>query len=766
MTKRRFRNKLLLSFSGIALICAITVLLIYASIWISLPNVSELSREIHYQEPLRIYSEEGQLMSQYGEKWRIPIEINQVPPLLVQALLATEDQRFFEHHGIDLYGLMRAAINLITTGKKSQGASTITMQVARNFYLSREKTYARKIKEIMLAIKIDRMLSKQKILELYLNKIFFGHRAYGIQAAALRYFNHPINELSLAEIAILVGIPQSPAYNNPLSHPDRAKKRRNHVLHRMLEEHMISNKDYQVAINTPIDAHYHDTPIALKAPYASEAIRQMLLERYGPQIYQVGAHITSSINQRIQTQTEQHLWDGILQFSHRHGWHQGKNLYDLYQNDMHQWLLTLKKTPLLHHMRPAVVTEVHPNGSLSLWDTNQNPIEISRKNARWILLHRTKELQNARHIQDIIRFGDMVYTYPSPQGDQIMYYPNIQGAVIVLDAHTGNIKSLIGGTDFHASHFNRATQAKRQTGSAFKPFIYAQALQDGYQLSSLIDDAPLSLEHGGAADSQIWRPENHNHRFYGPSRLRDGLVFSRNLMTIRLLQLVGTGQLLHMLANMGLHINPHNVNLAYALGSYEMTPMELLKSYTIFTNQGVVLPIHFIKDVNLKKHLPEHLKPLNKNTEIIRPTVAYLVTTLLQDVIQRGTGKRIKHLVSASSAGKTGTTNSQHDAWFIGYNPDYMVVVWLGYDQQASLHEYASKTALPIWAHIMHDLEANSKSTPFSVPHGIITAYINPKTGKLSETKRIKEYFEDHNLPKPDNEPQKQKTKELTESIF
>ena len=624
---------------------------LYAYMEFQLPDVSVL-KDVHMQVPLRVYSADGKLIAEFGAKRRAPVTLNQVPKPLIEAVLATEDARFYSHSGVDPIGLLRATIAVLASGKKVEGASTITMQVARNFFLTRKKTYSRKVKEILLAIKIDREFSKEKILELYLNKVYFGNRAYGVAAAAHVYYGKSLDQLTLPEFAMIAGLPQAPSRNNPLKNPTRALDRRNHVLKRMLEVGYINQSTYDNAIRAPQTARYHEERVNLNAPYIAEMVRQAVTLMYGDRAYDSGLSVYTTITSSLQNTATSAVQAGLLAYSQRHG------------------------------------------------------------------------------------------------SSKIL--PGLQGALVAIDPKTGAILALQGGYDFDTSVFNRVTQAERQPGSSFKPFIYTAALAKGLTLASIVNDAPIMMKDSG--ENAWWRPENDTLDFYGPTRLRVGLTESRNLVSIRLLQEIGIPYTLDYVTHFGFDPKQLPDSLSLALGSGVETPMQMITGYAVFANGGYSIKPFFIeKIVNENHHVVYQAEMPALSQPVIQPQLVYLMTQAMRDVIKSGTAKAVNALGRHDLAGKTGTTNRQVDAWFSGFNSNLLATVWVGFDNSnTSLHEYGARAALPIWMQFMKTALANQPEATMPQPPDIIIARIDSKTGLLAapgEKDGIFEVFEKDHMP-------------------
>ncbi|MFN3235066.1 MAG: penicillin-binding protein 1A [Gammaproteobacteria bacterium] len=654
-----------------------TVLLLYIYMEFGLPSVDVL-KDARLQVPLQIYSADNKLIAEYGKKKRIPVRYNEIPTPLVEAVLATEDRRFFEHPGVDIRGLSRAVVNLITTGKKSQGGSTITMQVARNFFLTSKKTYTRKFKEILLAIKIDRELSKEKILELYFNKIFLGNRAYGFGAAARVYYGKSLAELTLPQYAMLAGLPKAPSRLNPLANPNAAMKRRNYVLRRMYEENFITSQEYQSAIRAPITATYHRLRISVNAPFVAELIRQKLVNIYGNKAYTMGFKVYTTIDSEDQQSADDAVNHALFAYKQRH-----------------------------------------------------------------------------------------------PSKSQ----PKPQGALVAMNPQTGAVYALVGGADFGKNKFDHITQAKRQVGSSFKPFVYAAALDKGLTLATVINDSPVVMDDSG--EKMLWRPENHTKKFYGPTRLREGLVHSLNLVSIRILRQISIPYTLDYLEKFGFDKNTLPSTLSLALGTAQMTPMQVAAGYAVFANGGYhVKPYMVNRIVQGENHIVYQAEPkticqmdeMNDGqcaARVMSAQTAYLMTSALQDVVKHGTGRAALALKRTDLAGKTGTTDEQYDAWFAGFNQRMVTVAWMGYDMPKSLHEYGAQAALPMWIEFMRQALADTPTAAMAQPDNIVTAKIDPKTGLLvpaGQQHFIYEYFRKGELPKAESVTHTASYNDMTQS--
>jgi penicillin-binding protein 1A len=733
---------------------------IYVYLERQLPS-EEALENIQLQTPLRVYTSDKKLISEYGKR-RMPVAYNEIPKTLVNAVLATEDRRFFEHSGVDLIGIARAAVALARTGQKTQGGSTITMQVARNFLLNNKKTYLRKINEIILAMQIDQKFSKTKILELYLNKIYFGNSAYGVAAAADVYYGKKLSELTLPEMAMLAGLPQAPSAHNPIANPKSAKTRRNHVLFRMFKEGMIDENAYIKAIATPLTEKYHGRMIEVEAPYVAEMIRQAMYEKFGQSTYTHGYKVYTTINSKLQTAANKSLETGLLNYDRRHPYRGPSGHIDLgQQKNLDDWFVALRKFPTIHHLYPAMLTQMDRKTGIGAISVQGSSIHIPVSRMNW------------HSPLDTLKQGDIIYVQETaPDEWSLAQIPQVQGALVALNPQNGAIEALDGGFDFYIDSFNHVTQAMRQTGSAFKPFFYSAALDKGYTLASVINDAPVVISEPG---QPVWRPQNDTKKFYGPTRLRVGLTKSQNLVAIRLLEAIGIPYTLQYVERFGFLLAQLPQTLSLALGTADATPMQMTTAFAVFANGGYKVEpylINYVTDQNnhilLKANAKTACPECDINPElilsvdhtqylssVISPQTAYLMTSVLHDVTITGTGGAANSLKRYDLAGKTGTSNDQKDAWFAGYNPKIAVTAWVGFSKfQKSLKEHGSKAALPIWMDFMRSALAGTPNKPFAMPPGIVTAKIDPRTGLLAspgQKNAITEVFQEGHLPTMSN---------------
>lgn len=724
-----------------------------------LPDVQGLN-EVELQVPLQIYTKDGLLIQEFGEKRRIPLKYAQIPPTLIHALIATEDQRFFEHSGVDIFGLGRAAVKMLTTGTKSQGGSTITMQVARNFFLDRKKTFLRKFNEILLAIKIDQELPKEKILELYLNKIYLGNRAYGVGAAAQIYYGKNLNELSIAELAMIAGLPQAPSAHNPITNPKAALNRRNHVLARLYEENYITAQQYQEAIHQPINASYHGPQIQVSAPYVAEMIRQSLYAHFGENAYTEGLKVYTTISGHLQNTANALVEQHLLDYDKRHGYRGAFKHLHLTANMGRPYLLkTLKTYSSLHDLTPGLVTQVHEK-QLDVLLKNGESIHIPWEGMSWArpALKHGWMGGGPKKASQIAKVGDVIYTRHVKNIWQLSQLPLAESALFSMNPQNGAIEALVGGFNFQNSSFNRVTQSQRQPGSSFKPFIYAAALSKGYSLASIINDSPIVMRDPSLPN--LWRPHNDNNTFNGPTRLREALAKSRNLVSIRLLDDIGIDYAITFVTRFGFDKKqlPHALSLA--LGSLSVSPLELTTAYAVIANGGYRVEPYLIDHITSRHgetllmanpasvcHAFETKVSSNNCAQQVIPSdLAFLIHSALQSVIESGTASQAKVLGRHDLAGKTGTTNEQVDAWFAGYHPRLVTTTWFGYDTPRPLHEYAASLALPLWIDYMKVALKNLPEEAINPPENVISLPINPANGLKVEhasNHSIQEFFRD-----------------------
>ncbi|NOU22522.1 MAG: penicillin-binding protein 1A, partial [Methyloglobulus sp.] len=673
-----------------------------------LPDVKTL-HNVRYEVPLNIYSKDKLLIAQFGGNKRIPVKIEAVPKQLINAFLASEDDSFYEHPGVDYKGLIRAGLQLALTGKKRQGGSTITMQVTRNFLLSSEKTYTRKLKEIILALKIEREYSKDKILELYLNQIYMGHSAYGIVAAAQTYYGKSLADLTLAEQAMIAGLPKAPSSYNPIADEERALERRNYVLQRMLDLNHITQEDYETASQQGSTAklQYHSSD--LSAPFVAEMVRQYIHDKYGGEAYTLGLKVFTTIDSTLQKAAEQALRNALHTYDERHG-------YRIAAPESAIKNQASEINPVNGDTLSAMVTSVDDHGvKAQLYNGTQ--IEISWNKINWGGNKAKKYLKSDAPIRvRQVKNGIWALTQT----------PEVEGAFVSLNPSNGALLALVGGFEFNQNKFNRAIQAKRQPGSGFKPIIYTTALEQGYTAASMINDAPIAVFDPSLG--RIWKPENSTKKFYGPTSLRKALTFSRNIVAIQLLKEMGIDKGIATGLRFGFTKEQLPPGLSLALGSGHASPLQMARMYAVFANGGFLVDPYFIERVEshegkvIFQANPKTACPSCSKTEetqpshaprIISPGINFVMNSLMRDVIKLGTATDARVLGRSDLAGKTGTTNDQRDAWFNGFTPTHVASAWVGFDNFKPLGHYETGgvAALPMWIEYMRTA---LKNTPIS----------------------------------------------------
>ncbi len=750
-----------------------------------LPSI-EILRDVRLQVPLRVYTRDRELIAEFGEKRRTPVSYDNVPPIIIKAFLAAEDGRFFQHSGVDHQGIARATIQLLLTGQKKQGGSTITMQVARNFFLTNEKTYERKIKEIFLALKIENSLSKKEILELYLNKIYLGNRSYGVGAAAEVYYGRALDELSTAEVAMLAGLPKAPSRYNPIINPQRAMIRRNYVLDRMRELGFIPDEEHRIARNSALTARLHAPIVGVKAPYIAEMVRSQMVRTFGESAYIRGFKVITTISMKSQHLANQSLRSALDQYDMRHGYRGPEDRIEsskIQTIDAMDEVLGLYST--VSALLPALVIQVNEKDA-RIYLGNGKSVLLDWEGIRWAHRYINENRRGAapKKAADVLAVGDLIYVKKMAITDgendkqqrevwQLRQIPKVAGAFVSLNPSDGAILSLVGGYDFYASKFNRATQSKRQPGSGFKPVLYTAALEAGFTPATIILDTPIVLQDH-STQGGLWRPKNYSSKFFGPTRLRQALYKSRNLVSVRLLDSVGIKPVREMAQRFGFSLEEVPNNLTTALGSGTAAPIQMSGAYAVFANGGYRVQPYLIdriydlndqlvlqanpwavcKDcdgereieyrhtknnellVSLRNYLSGDTwnhgpKPAQIAPRIISPQIHYQITSILRDVIRRGTGRKAMRLGRSDLGGKTGTTNEQRDAWFNGFSPDLVATAWVGFDDFSPLGkgETGGKAALPMWIDYMDSALKGRPEKDFLQPDGMVTIRIDPDSG-------------------------------------
>ena len=772
---------------GVALVGGVGSYALYRYIEPQLPDIDSLL-DVRYQIPMSIYSRDGKLIGQFGEKKRSPMNYAEIPRSTIQAFLAAEDDRFFEHPGFDYQGLLRAVFEFARTGEKRQGGSTITMQVARNFFLSSEKTFFRKVKEIMLAMKIESKLSKEQILELYLNKIYFGHHAYGIDAAAQVYYGTHVPELSLGETAMIAGLPKAPSAYNPVANPERALERRDYVLRRMLKLQFIDEAQYDAAIAEPVNVSLHFPVIELDAPYTAEMVRNEMFQRYGDEAYTNGYKIYTTVDSQLQIESDKALRRALHGYDERHGYRGTKDRIDLkkFKTDK-EWDEQLVNFPEEGDAMPGIVLTAKER-SAEVYLGRSGIVSVNWEGVKWARKFLNQDSQGAypHSVKDLLKPGEIIRLRLTDKGEwELTQVPRVEGALVAIDPKNGAILAMSGGFDFYHSSFNRVTQAQRQPGSGFKPVLYAAALESGYTPSSVINDAPITVHDGGQSGG-TWRPQNFSGRYYGPTRLRDALVHSRNLVSIRLLREIGLDKAIETAKMFGFVESELPRSLSLALGSGSATPLRMAQVFAVFANGGFRIDPYLIERIETNdggtvfQATPqvacpncddEENRPSNEATRVISPQVHFMMNSMLQDVIRHGTAIQALELNRPDIAGKTGTTNEQRDAWFNGYSPQLVAVSWMGFDTPKPLGEgeTGGHTALPMWIHFMREALKNLPETSFSPPEGVVETHGSPSDGLLVKRKNADgtiEYYPHDQAPKRlTKPPAKKKPKKARPSV-
>ena len=721
----------IISLSGV-----IAVLWYYSN---DLPDYKFLK---NYKPPIssKLYSNDGHLLSEFSSEKRIFVPYNSIPSLVVNSFLSAEDKNFFKHPGVDAKGVLRAVINNISnimSSKRLEGASTITQQVAKNFLLSNEVSIDRKLKEAILAFRIERALTKERILELYLNQIYLGEGSYGIASASLQYFDKPISELNYSEAALLAALPKAPSRYNPFKNIELAKFRRNLVLKNLYDNGYINNNNFKDFSEREIILKKRKSVYLENSNYYIEDIRKLIVDKYGfEKVYKQGFTINTPLNLRLQEQATQSLRKGLIEFDKKKGW-RGPLLNT--KNNLN-WIEKTKKFKLEESIgwKLSIVKKV-----------NRFSIEIETSDKKEGLIEFSSIDWTKKNFEDLFKVGDIIYSEKIKDNKfNLRQLPRVNGAVVVMDPYTGRVLALSGGFSFKNSEFNRATQALRQPGSAFKPFVYALALENGYTPASLILDAPIVFDQG--EDLKLWKPENYGKKFYGPSTLRTGVEKSRNLMTVRIAQNIGINKIAKFASDLNIYENPDEL-LSLSLGSNETTLMKLTSAYCSFLNGGKLIDPKFIDRIqdsegntiynsenrecdgcNQISYFGKKIPKIKNNfKQIISKETAYQMISILEGTVRRGTAKGLKDL-NLDLGGKTGTTNKNTDTWFIGFSSNYVIGVYVGYDEPASLGKYetGARTAMPIFKDFVKNAIKKNEARPFKTPQGIKMLVVNSKTGE------------------------------------
>lgn len=716
-----------LRWGGIALsglVAAIAVALLVIAL--ATPRLPPITSVADYQPkmPLRIMTADGVLIGEFGEERRSLVRLPDVPKHLVQAILAAEDDAFFQHRGIDFMGIARAMVANVFAGSRSQGASTITMQVARNFYLSSEKTFTRKIYEVLLASEIERTLTKNQILELYLNQIYLGKRAYGFAAAAQTYFGKEIQQITLAEAAMLAGLPKAPSANNPASNLRRATVRQHYVLGRMEKLGLISPRQAEAAKREKITVIGRSDDFPVKAPYVAEMARQLVFEQFKEDAYTRGLTVYTSILADDQRAAYRAVRAGILEFDRRSGWRGPEafinlpNARDEFEDAIED---ALDARPDSDDLLTAIVTDVSDDKVVVRRPRNQR-IEITGEGLKFAapglssLAAPAKRLRKGAVVR-IVKLNDNSY--------EIVQMPEVESGFVSMSSQTGAVRALVGGFDFNRNKFNRVTQAWRQPGSAFKPFVYAAALNRGFSPATIVNDAPITFD-AGQTGGQAWEPKNYDGKFDGPMSLRTGLAKSKNMVSIRVLHSIGPRYAQDYVTRFGFEPEKNPPYLTMALGAGSVTLWQMASGYAVFANGGYrVNPYLIDRIVDLKGKVLAKANPVRAGLEaqrVMDPRNVFILDSLLQEVVKSGTATRALQLGRGDLAGKTGTTNDSHDAWFAGYGGNISAVAWVGYDQPRKLgdRETGGGLALPIWMDYMKTALAKAPPQTRVMPNGVL----------------------------------------------
>ena len=751
---------------------------IYIYLSHDLPSTEDV-RNVELQVPLKIFTSDGKLIGEYGEIHRTKLEFSEIPENLINAFLAAEDSDFFTHTGVDFLSLIRATYQYIRAGEIISGGGTITMQVARNYVLTKEQTFERKLKEIFMAFKLDLSFSKEEIFELYVNQIFLGNRAYGIAAASEIYYGKGLSELTVAQSAMIASLPKAPSRINPIANPKRALTRRNWVLSRMESLGYIDQDIFLKAFKEPISASFNGIGSEVEADYLAEQIRRYMIQNYGLSAYKEGYKVYSTLNSSYQTAAVNSVRSGIESYESRHGFRKPENYRDLIPSDFNQ------RTDLFYKVAydPNNFKDefgikkdlTNPLDKLldfladqSAFNSFQPVLILSSKNKKMTILNKDSEIitvdisnlvakikpkidenkkgKNIESFSSFFEVGDLIW-FRSDENKkfEIAMHPEVQSALVSIDPRSGKILALVGGYSFNSSKYNRAMQAKPQLGSNFKPFLYAAAFENGFNPATIINDAPVVFEDQNL--EEFWRPKNASGKFYGPTRLREALLQSRNVVTVRLLNDLGISKTKNYLTRFGFERDSLPEDLSIALGSYGISPYKNAEFFSVFANGGKKINPTYIEKIvdkdgneiffdqkDLSKTTLEQWigKPLiEEETFAIDPRVSFVVTDILREATRRGTGRAIKKLQRDDFAGKTGTTNNSESTWFTGYNNKILTTVWFGYDQPRSLgqKEYGSTTALPIWLGYMEDIVDSIEYSPPVIPANLIAKKINLANG-------------------------------------
>ena len=721
-------KKIVTTCFGLVLgLCVFGVGLVAIAILVTYPKLPSLDSLQHYQPkmPLIIYSADGEVIGIYGEQRREFTKIGDFPEVLRNAVIAAEDKRFYQHWGVDVWGVARAVVGNIVAGGVQSGASTITQQVAKNFYLSSEKTFTRKFNEALLAYKIEQSLSKDKILELYFNQIYLGQRAYGFASAAQIYFNKDVKELTLAEAAMLAGLPKAPSAYNPIVNPERAKLRQKYILNNMLEEKMITLQQRDQALNEELHYERFVQKIDQSALYVAEMVRQELYEKYGEDAYTQGFKVYTTVRTDHQKVATEALRKALRNFDRGSSYRGAESYIDLSKGEdveetVSQYLSGLYT---VDKMVPAVVLDVTKRKNVVIQLPSGKRVTLDGRSLGFA----ARAVNNEKMGESRIRRGSVIRVRNNGGRWVVVQEPLLQGALVSLDAKTGAVRALVGGYDFHSKTFNRAAQAMRQPGSTFKPFVYSAALSKGMTASTMVNDAPISLP-GKGANGSVWTPKNSDGRYSGYITLRQALTASKNMVSIRILMSIGVGYAQQYIQRFGFKPSELPASLSMALGTGETTPLKIAEAYSVFANGGYRVSSHVIDKIyGSDGRLRAQMQPLvagQNAPQAIDPRNAYIMYKIMQDVVRVGTARGAAALGRSDIAGKTGTTNDNKDAWFVGFNPDVVTAVYIGFDKPKSMGRagYGGTIAVPVWVDYMRFALKGGQGKGMKVPEGVVSS--------------------------------------------
>lgn len=713
----------------------------------TLPSLGVLT-DYHPKVPLRVYSVEGTLLGEFGAEHRALVKIADVPDIMKHAILAAEDDRFYQHGGVDYIGVIRAALSNFTAGGARQGASTITMQVARNFFLSKEKTFTRKFNEALLAFKIEHYLSKDEILQLYINQIYLGQRSYGFAAASKIYFGKPLKQLSISESAMLAGLPKAPSSYNPVVNPKRAKLRQLYVLRRMHQLQFITDAQYKQAKIEPIILKHGQQKSSVESAYLTEMVRQMMFHKYQDDAYTLGIKVYTTIRQKDQQAAYHAVRKGVLDYDRRHGYRGPEGFVDLRKHNSDEYMdESLQDVDDNDDLIPAIVLAVSAK-RIEAYGKGGKRITLEGK----ALSFARRALRKKVSLKHRIVVGSLIRVQKNTRGIwQISQLPQVEAAFVSGDPQSGAIFSLVGGFDFNQNQFNHITQAWRQPGSSFKPFIYSAALEKGFTPATIINDAPLTFD-AEQTGSDAWQPKNYENTYEGPMRMRQALIHSKNLVSIRILQAITPSYAQDYITKFGFPAGKHPPYLTMALGAGSVTPLQLLTGYSVFANSGFITTPYFIQRIeDAQGNILSQATPVSANQgaeRVIDVRNAYTMVSMMEDVVKHGTGIKAMKLGRHDLAGKTGTTSDSIDAWFCGFQPTVVGIAWMGFDKPRSLgrHETGGGAALPIWIGYMKNILKDVPQARYTMPKNMVALPIDDD-GRLDENGTRIEYFYQENIP-------------------